>query len=295
MQNQNSGGRFGLTDLMLLVMIVIWAVNFSVVKYGAQTFSTEAFAVLRLGSAMVILLALAWIGNNPWPSRRDILMLCILGVIGHGIYQLLFIGGVAKTRVADSALIISSCPALIAVASRMKGIEKIRRRILAGIALSLVGVALIIFNGTHATRGASTPFGIALIVCAVICWTIFTIYLQPYTLSVDPVKISAITMVGGVVPLLFVAPRALSGVNWSSVSMGAWGALFYSSVISLVIAYMAWYRGIKVLGPTRTSVYTNLQPIIAIAVAWMMLGEVPTVWQGIGMGTIVTGVFLSRI
>lgn len=282
---------------MLLAMVVIWAINFSVTKYATHTFNVQGFAVLRLSSAMVILLVLAFLSKEPWPSRRDIMMLCLIGVVGHGIYQLLFIGGVAQTRIADSALIISSCPAFIAVASRVKGIEKVRRRVMAGIALSLLGVGLIILNSQNGAHSAasSTPTGITLIVAAVVCWTVFTIWLQPYTYKVDPIRISAITMVGGVAPLLFMAPRALSGINWGGVSAGAWAALFYSSVISLVIAYLAWYRGIKVLGPTRTAVYTNLQPMIAIAIAWATLGEVPTIWQGIGMITIVTGVFLSRM
>jgi drug/metabolite transporter (DMT)-like permease len=51
---------------------------------------------------------------------------------------------------------------------------------------------------------------------------------------------------------------------------------------------------LRVLGPTRTAVYANLQPIIALAVAWAFLGEIPTIFQGVGAATIVAGVFLTR-
>jgi drug/metabolite transporter (DMT)-like permease len=60
------------------------------------------------------------------------------------------------------------------------------------------------------------------------------------------------------------------------------------------VAYLFWYRGLRVLGPTRTAVYSNLQPVIAIIVAWVFLHEAPTIWQGVGTGTIMTGLFLTR-
>jgi drug/metabolite transporter (DMT)-like permease len=61
-----------------------------------------------------------------------------------------------------------------------------------------------------------------------------------------------------------------------------------------VIAYLIWYRGIKLIGPTRTSMYSNLQPIIAVLVAWMALGEVPTVAQGLGAAAVMAGLLLTR-
>jgi drug/metabolite transporter (DMT)-like permease len=76
--------------------------------------------------------------------------------------------------------------------------------------------------------------------------------------------------------------------------MGGWLALFYSSVISMGVAYFFWYRGLRVLGPTRSAVYTNLQPIVALLVAWAFLNETPTIFQGVGAATIIAGVFLTR-
>jgi drug/metabolite transporter (DMT)-like permease len=60
------------------------------------------------------------------------------------------------------------------------------------------------------------------------------------------------------------------------------------------VAYLFWYRGLKVLGPTRTAVYGNVQPVIALFVAWIFLSETPSAWQAVGAGTIITGLFLTR-
>jgi drug/metabolite transporter (DMT)-like permease len=123
---------------------------------------------------------------------------------------------------------------------------------------------------------------------------VYTIMLQPYTTRIDVVELSALTMVGGAIPLVIASTPALIATNWSLVGVRGWLALLYSSVISMGIAYFFWYRGLRVLGPTRTAVYSNLQPIVALLVAWPLLNETPTIFQGVGAATIVAGVFLTR-
>jgi len=65
-------------------------------------------------------------------------------------------------------------------------------------------------------------------------------------------------------------------------------------VFALVVAYLFWYNGVRVIGPTRTSMYSNLQPIVAVLVAWPMLGETPTPWQIVGAVCIMGGLVLTR-
>ena len=172
--------------------------------------------------------------------------------------------------------------------------ERVKRMTLVGIALSVIGVALVIAGSANSSSGQATLLGSVLVFCGVLCWTVYTILLQPYTKRIDVIKLSAITMVGGAVPMLIASTPALIATNWSVIGKGGWLALFYSSVISMGVAYFFWYRGLRVLGPTRTAVYTNLQPIIALLVAWAFLSETPTIFQGVGAATIVAGVFLTR-
>ena len=64
--------------------------------------------------------------------------------------------------------------------------------------------------------------------------------------------------------------------------------------IAVVLAYLFWYQGVRRLGPTRTSMYGNLQPGVALAVAWLTLGETPTPSQVAGVALILGGVLLTR-
>ncbi|MGI9140511.1 MAG: DMT family transporter [Gemmatimonadaceae bacterium] len=284
---------FTATDMMLVLMATIWAVNFSVVKFATQIFTPLAFTGLRVAMAAAVLVVIAIASKSPWPEKRDFVILLGIGVLGHGLYQFLFVEGLSRTRAGHAAIIVAAAPAFIMVASRIRGIEPIRRRMLVGIALSVVGVGLIISDSAQSS-GPATLAGSLLMVAAVMTWTTFTVLLQPYTLIFSPLKLSAITMIGGLLPLLVVSGPALVATDWLAIPLPAWAAVFYASIVSMVIAYLFWYRGIKLLGPTRTSVYTNIQPVIALAIAWMFLHEVPTLWQTIGATTIISGVLFTR-
>ena len=71
--------------------------------------------------------------------------------------------------------------------------------------------------------------------------------------------------------------------------------MLWSSTFCLVLAYVIWYTGVQRLGATRTSAYSNLIPIVAMAVAWAWLGEPVTLAQSVGAAAILAGVFLTRL
>ena len=287
-----------LTTALLVSMAVIWGVNYSVVKFGASGIAPLAFNGLRVGLAAVVLLTLAALGGAPRPTRADALALLGLGVLGNGLYQLFFILGIARTSAGTTALLLAASPAFVAIVGRVLGVERVRSRGWAAIALQLAGMGFVVLGaaragGAHA--GSSRLTGAIILLFACLCWASYTVLLRQYTLRVDPIRLSALTMVGGAVPLLVVAAPALASVTWRAVPLGVWGAVAYSGLLALVLAYLFWYRGIRTLGPTRTAMFGNLQPIIALVVAWAWLHEVPTPWQGIGAVGIVAGLVLSSL
>ena len=285
---------FGLTDVLLFTMAVIWGVNFVVVKYATHVFDPVAFTGLRVGTVALFLTIVAFARGGITLPRRDVVSLLLLGALGNGLYQLFFVHGVARTRAGNAALIIASAPAFIALIARARGMERVKPMTLVGIALSIVGVALVMIGSATSSTGDATFLGSALVFFGVLCWSVYTIGLQPFTRRADIIQLSAVTLVGGAVPLLIASTPALIRTNWSAIGVGGWLALFYSSIISMGVAYFFWYRGLRVLGPTRTAVYANLQPIVALLVAWPLLNETPTVFQAVGAATIIAGVFLTR-
>ena len=286
--------RFGVTDLMMLAVAAIWGANFTVVKFGTRVLEPLAFNSVRVALAAVALTLIAALRRAPRLSARDLMALVALGVVGNGVYQVLFVEGIARTRASDAALVISAGPAFIALLGWARGSERVSPRAWLGIGLSIVGIALVVFGGTAAAPGQSTLLGNGLVVAGSLCWAIFTVLLKPYTHRVDGVQLSAATMVGGALLLLAVASPSVVAADWETVRFSAWSAIVYSGLAGLVVAYLFWYRGVRVLGPTRTAMYVNLQPVFALLVAWAGLGEQPGLWQICGAASVMVGVLLAR-
>jgi drug/metabolite transporter (DMT)-like permease len=284
------------TDLLLLLMALIWGVNFAVVKFATGQVAPLAFNSLRVVLAIVVLFAIVLLGGHVLPTGRDRLKLLALGTLGNGLYQVLFIEGIARTRAGDAALLIAAAPALMAIIGWLRGSERTGPRGITGIALSLFGIGLVVFgDGAGAAAGGSTLLGNALILLGCVCWSVYTVLLKPFTERIEGISLSALTLVGGAVPLLLVSLPSLANTSWTSVSAGAWGAVAYSGVFAIALAYLFWYRGVKILGPTRTGMYANLQPVIALAVAWATLGETPHLPQLAGAACIMSGLVLTRL
>jgi len=293
---------FGLTDVSLLLMALIWGVNYTSVKYATSVIEPLAFNGVRVTLAAISLVIIAQVATRfftiepeGWPSARAAIALVLLGMLGNGVYQILFVEGIARTRAGDAALLISAAPAFIAIIGRLRGTERVSARGVVGIALSILGMGFVVIGTTNADGDRrATLLGDSLLLISSLCWSIYTVYLQPYTHRTGGVHLSALTMVGGMVPLLAVAAPAMLATDWTHVPTLAWGSLAYSGFFALVIAYLFWYAGVRVLGPTRTAMYANLQPIFAVAVASLVLGEVITGWQVAGAISIITGLVLTR-
>jgi drug/metabolite transporter (DMT)-like permease len=286
---------FGLTDVGLLLMSTIWGINYSVVKFGMRHLTPLAYNGLRVSLAAAALW-LSWrlLRNVTPPSPAVRRQLFGLGLVGNGLYQLCFIFGLSGTRVATASLIFASGPAFVALIGRARGVERIDRTGWIGIALQLVGVGCVVISAGADPSRVDTVRGIALVLLGAIGWAVYTVLLKPLTATTHPVYLSAMTMTSGALLLATLAIPDLARLDWAAVPLPVWGAVGYSGLAALVIAYLFWYRGIQHLGPTRTAMYGNLQPIVAFLVAWVLLGEVPTFWQLAGMVAILVGLAISR-
>jgi drug/metabolite transporter (DMT)-like permease len=74
----------------------------------------------------------------------------------------------------------------------------------------------------------------------------------------------------------------------------SWLALLYSGSLAIAVAYFLWYHSVRQIGSTRTAVYTNFVPVMALIIAWLTLGETPTPIQVVGAGGIIAGTILVR-
>jgi len=143
--------------------------------------------------------------------------------------------------------------------------------------------------------GAETVRGDITMLAAAVAWSAYTVGAAPLVQRYGPLKATAGTMWIGTVVLVLISTPALLAQDWSAVRGGAWAGLAFSGALSIALAYIIWYYGVRHLGSSRTAVYSNTVPLVALLVAWATLGETPTWTQLVGAGAIVGGVLLSKL
>jgi|SRR5688572_5826630 len=305
-------------DILLLLMVFIWGTNYSIVKAAFTEIDPQAFNALRMIFASLVFgVILVWVRrpratepDGPAPgrlasifytpapiTRQDWIGLLGLGIVGHFFYQFFFIGGLARTTVANSSLMLAFTPVLIALLSAVLGQDRVTPRHWVGAALSMAGIYVVVSARTnpHAGSVGSTLAGDLMMFAAVCCWASYTLGARRLMTRHSPVGVTGLSMViGTVLYVAAVSPHLLT-VDLSAISVRTWAALAYSSLFALCVAYTIWYVAVRQIGSARTSVYSNLVPIVAMATAVVFLGASLTATKVAGAAAVLMGVALTRV
>ncbi len=278
----------------MLVVCLIWGINFSVTKLAIGQMPALPFTAIRFTLASLLLWLIVRKLEGPATLAPDVTRrLIVLGIVGNTLYQLAFVLGLAYTTATNSSLIVATVPTVVAVLAGLLGLERITPRMWAGIALGTIGVILVI-AASGVEFSAITLRGDLLTVLGVFCWAGYTLGLRRLPPALSPLRVTAVTTVAGTPGLVLAGLPGLAGMEWRAVPGTAWAAMGYATVFSLVVAYILWNRSVQAVGVTRTAIYMCLTPLIAVAAAWLMLGEQAQPLQGVGAILIVAGVLLTR-
>ena len=294
-------------------MTIIWGTNYALVKTAFREIDPQAFNALRLIEASAVMVGVNLLVRRYRPAvadtaggeiasifhtpavvtRRDWLRLAWLGLVGHCAYQYLFIGGLAFTSVANGALIVASSPIVITLLSTITGKERIGALHWAGTVLSFLGIYLVVGRGAHVSEASVR--GDVMLLAAVVCWALYTLGARPLMARHSPVGVTAVSMLLGTIMYLPLAAPALASTEWSAVSVLTWVKLVYSALFAICIAYTIWYAAVREIGSARTSVYSNLLPIVAMVTAYVWLREPLGPAKLGGAAAVLAGVALTRL
>jgi drug/metabolite transporter (DMT)-like permease len=283
----------------LLLAAIIWGGTIPAIKYLLRTLEPTDVLLIRLGgAALLFTIILAVQGRRALPhSRRDAAKLFALGVLGLTIMNIGLINGQKLITAALASLIVTSNPVFTAIISRVISGESLTRRKIGGIALAFAGFLIVLLFGSGKGADLSTQNlkGMLLVAIAPFSWAFYTVLTKPYLTRYPSTNIAAYTAIAGFIgalPLLVResdAPERLAEVNTTG-----WGAALFLSAFGLVLAYILWYRGLKVLSASQTAVYIYLVPVFGLAFAWWLLDEQITVYLLLGGATILAGVILTN-
>jgi drug/metabolite transporter (DMT)-like permease len=281
-------------ELGLILIVVIWAVNFSVLKVGLLAFEPFAFNALRFPMAAAFLTgAFAVRRRLRLPNREDRWRVLGLGILGHVLYQVFFIQGMHRTRAGNGALMLATAPVFTALLSRVAGHERVGPAASLGMVATLLGVGLVVTSGGgDLSLSSTTAVGDLLVVTAAFLWAAYTVSARDTVRKYGALAVMAWTLwIGSVLLVLLGLPDLR---RLAPAPPLAWAADVYAGVLGIGLAQVLWYRGVRVIGNTRTAVYQNVVPLGAIAVAWAWLHEVPNAGQLVGAIVVIGGVSMVR-
>jgi drug/metabolite transporter (DMT)-like permease len=274
--------------------MLCWALNFITVKGTGEQIPPMTFAWVRFTTAAVILLALLrWREGRVGLSRADILPVAVLGVIGFGIYQMLWASAIQLISAGDSALLIATTPVLAALIAVAFGHDTLTRGKLAGALIAFAGVALVVGPELSADDG-SALLGYAVTLVAAICWAAYVAFSPPILRHSSPLRMATWVLAAGSLTLMPAGILASTTADWSRVTPLAWAGLVYSAVLAAGLSNIVMFEGIRVLGPARASVFQFLVPFFAVVIGAVALGDPIRVGQLVGGVVIVSGVLLTR-
>lgn len=284
-------------DLSLVFVAVIWALNFSVIKFSLEEIDLYSFNALRFVFATLLLYYfLRKRGYSLKVQKKHFWPLVGVGLLGNFTYQLLFIIGVNYTLAANSAVMMGTIPIWVALLSQFFTDEKLTAYKWIGVILAFTGVALIIAGGNNPISLESETFiGDIIILSAALCWAVFTILSRKYLNIYSPLQFSAFMSVVGLITLGLLAVPSLIRLNWSAITVVGYSGVVYSGALSIGIAYIIWNNGVKKIGAVRTATYQNLVPVLGLFFGLILLGEELTPLQYIGAAFVIAGIVMARI
>ena len=281
--------------LLLSITALCWAGNAIVGRLAAGHIPPVTLSFLRWSFAFLIILPFAWKHlKRDWGAiRAGLGTMIFLSVIGISAFNTLQYWALEHTQALNTLLLQSAGPLFVAVWSLILLGVRLTLAQAGGIALSLIGVLVILLHG-DLTALTSIAFNKGDIIFTV-ALAIFGLY---SVLSLKRPQIHGLSFVGFtfgcgavcLVPLwiweLFTRPvMQLDAANLLS--------LFYVAVFPSTLAYLCFNRGVQLIGANRAAPFFHVVPVFGSAMAIVFLGERPQLFHVIGFALVLTGVFVA--
>jgi drug/metabolite transporter (DMT)-like permease len=279
---------------MLLVTVMIWSLNFTVTKYVLNHgFKPLAYGALRFSAAALLFIGITWVRERSFRlRRRDILFVLGAAVVGIFLNQVGFVYGTKLTTATTVALIFGTLPILTALFAAAAGIERLHSRFWVAAAVSFAGVCLVAAGAKGGIGG--DLWGYALVVLGVATWSAYSVAIAPLMTRYTASRISAYTLATGAVLLLIAGAPQLASQDYASLPSLVWVAYVFAVLGPLSLTNLLWFNSIEQVGPSRASLYANLQPFLGALFALLILSESITALQIGGGFLIAAGIVLSR-
>ena len=282
----------------LSVLYVVWGSTYLAIRVavgpggGFPPFSLGAVRVLTAGA--VLLAVCRVLGKQILPSAREAATMAVSGV-------LLWVGGnglvLLAERTADSgyaALLIAAAPMWVAAVEAVADRRLPSPLLIGSMLVGMGGIAVL--SAPSLDGGGADLAAVLCLLGAGLCWALGLVLQQRRPVTLSPVVSAGWQQLFGASGFAVVA--VLSGEPTPDPSVHAWWALGYLIVFGSLLAFTSFVIAVRTLPSSVVMTYPYVNPVIAVALGWMLLGEEVTAWTFAGAALVlvaVAGVFRDRM
>ncbi|MGH3002752.1 MAG: DMT family transporter [Gaiellaceae bacterium] len=279
-------------DLMLLGTVLLWALNATVTRYVlTHGFRPLSYATIRYGVAVLLFWAFTYARERTFRfSLRDA-KLVVLAAIAIFCNQLCFVYSVDLTSAATVTLFLGTTPIFIGLIVSAIGLERLGRTFWAATAISFVGVGFVA-SGSGGFSGHIVGDGLA--VLTAVTWAVYSVAVTPLMRRYSPFRISAVVLLLGWIPLAIAGAKQTAAQTFHF-GVLTWLGFAFAVVGPLFLTNLLWFTAMDRVGPSRASLFSNLQPLFGVGFALLLLGERLSRWEIVGGAAILFAVLAERL
>ncbi|MGH7964166.1 MAG: DMT family transporter [Candidatus Binatia bacterium] len=282
--------------VLLVLVTMVWAGLLPTGKIALRGVPPLTIAAIRMviGSTFLFLYARRDPVNKvPW-SPRLVATFVILGFFGYFVSVGCTYYGLRQTTVTNAALLNAASPATLALLSAVLLKEWLPLQTFAGIGLSIIGVGIIITQGSWQVIAQSqyNP-GDLIMLGTIMSWGFYTIYARRLMERISPLAVTTYTYMSGAF-FLVVVSGLTEWQTWmpANTTLGSWVAIAYQTSMG-TLAHFWFVDAVATIGPSRAGVFLNLVPVMAIALAVVFLHEPLTLPHLVGGAIVIGGIVLA--
>jgi drug/metabolite transporter (DMT)-like permease len=278
-----------------LFAVIVWGASFIATKVALQDLSPITLVWLRFLMGVVILGLVVMLRRQfTLPDKKEWGYFALLGFLGITFHQWLQSNALQTSEAGTTAWIVSTTPVFMAVLGWFLLKERLGWTKSMGILLAFLGVLVVISRGdlSSISIGKFGAPGDGLVLISAVNWAVFSALsrrgLKTHSASL---MMFFIMLLGWAFTTLIFIPTSGIG-EILSVTSNTWMAVGFLGIFCSGLAYIAWYDALQALSTAQTGVFLYIEPLVAVVVAFFVLGEPITPALLIGGAVILFGVWL---